>query len=373
MNAAWFKSALTVAALAAAGAASAQITFFERESFEGRSFSTVKPIGNFSRWGFNDSASSVSVESARWEVCEDVQFSGRCVVLRPGRYPSLAAMGLNNRVSSVRAVGGNVHVVETRYAPQPVAAQATFYERAGFEGQSFITRQPIGDLSRFGFNDRASSVIVVGDRWEVCDGARFEGRCAVLRPGRYASFAAMGLNNSVSSVRAVGWSTHVSDDRYAPAPQPAPLYAYYRRHDERLFEAPVRSVRAVVGPPEQRCWIEREQVAQQQQSGVNVPGAIIGAVVGGVLGHQVGGGVGKDLATVGGVAIGATVGANVGRDGAAAPAAVHNVRHCDTVPSQARPDFWDVTYEFRGREHRVQMTTAPGATVTVNENGEPRA
>jgi uncharacterized protein YcfJ len=371
MNTHWLKGALALAALGVAGAASAQITFFEREGFEGRSFSTAQPIGNFARFGFNDSASSVSVERARWEVCEDAGFTGRCVVLRPGQYPSLAAMGLNNRVSSVRAVATNVHVDDRRYAPLPVAPRATFYQREGFEGVSFSTQQPIGDLSRFGFNDLASSVVVAGDRWEVCDGARFEGRCAVLRPGRYPSFATMGLNNRVSSVRSVGWSARISDDRYAPAPA-APGYAYYRRPEERLFEAPVLSVRAVVGPPEQRCWIEREQVAQPQ-SGVNVPGAIIGAVVGGVLGHQVGGGAGKDLATVGGVVVGAAVGANVGGDAAGSQVAVHNVRHCSSVPSQARPEFWDVTYDFRGQEHRMQMTTPPGPTVTVNERGEPRA
>jgi hypothetical protein len=27
---------------------------------------------------------------------------------------------------------------------------------------------------------------------------------------------------------------------------------------------------------------------------------------------------------------------------------------------------------FDGREHRVQMTAAPGATILVNGNGEPR-
>ncbi len=46
--------------------------------------------------------------------------------------------------------------------------------------------------------------------------------------------------------------------------------------------------------------------------------------------------------------------------------------HCENVPSQARPDYWDVTYDFRGVEHRMQMTAPPGPTVTVNEQGEPR-
>jgi hypothetical protein len=31
-----------------------------------------------------------------------------------------------------------------------------------------------------------------------------------------------------------------------------------------------------------------------------------------------------------------------------------------------------VTYLFRGVEHRAQMTSPPGRTITVNRNGEPR-
>lgn len=56
---------------------------------------------------------------------------------------------------------------------------------------------------------------------------------------------------------------------------------YHRRGDERLFEAPVTSVRAVVGPPEERCWIDRDQY----RGDTKVPGAIAGAVIGGILGH----------------------------------------------------------------------------------------
>jgi len=49
------------------------------------------------------------------------------------------------------------------------------------------------------------------------------------------------------------------------------------------------------------------------------------------------------------------------------------VQRCTNTPSATRPDYWDVTYNFRGQDHRVQMTTAPGPTVTVNDQGEPRA
>ncbi len=247
-------------------------------------------------------------------------------------------------------------------------AQITFYEHEGFQGRSFTAQKRVGDLQRLGFNDRASSVIVARDRWEVCEDARFDGRCVVLRPGRYPSLAAMGLNDRVSSVRIVNRNARVADDRYAPAPVVAPDYR--RRGRERLYEANVTSVHAVVGPPEQRCWVERERVARDRGE-ANVPGAIAGAVIGGILGHQIGGGRGQDVATAGGAIAGAAVGANVGRE-RGEPGYGRDVRHCENVPGDARPDYWDVTYEFRGERHRVQMTAPPGRTVTVNEHGEPR-
>ncbi|MEK6592471.1 MAG: beta/gamma crystallin family protein, partial [Pseudomonadota bacterium] len=98
------RTALAATGFAIATQAAAQVTFYEREGFQGRSFTTERQIGDFERFGFNDRASSVEVIGERWEVCEDTRFAGRCVVLRPGRYSSLAAMGLNDRVSSVRTV-----------------------------------------------------------------------------------------------------------------------------------------------------------------------------------------------------------------------------------------------------------------------------
>ena len=62
-------------------------------------------------------------------------------------------------------------------------AQITFYEGEGFRGRAFTTNRQVGNFERYGFNDRASSVIVDRGRWEVCDDSRFEGRCVVLRRG----------------------------------------------------------------------------------------------------------------------------------------------------------------------------------------------
>jgi uncharacterized protein YcfJ len=243
------------------------------------------------------------------------------------------------------------------------AAEVTFYQRDSFGGRAFTTYSPISDLARYGLNDRASSVIVDRQRYEVCEDAGYRGHCVILRPGSYPSLAAMGLNNQVSSVRPIAWNVRVDDHRYAPPP--VLLVDYRRRGSERLYEANVVAVRAVVGPPEQRCWIERERVPD----GPNVGGAVVGAVIGGILGHQIGAGSGRDAATVGGAVAGAAIGANVddGRPNTT------RVQRCANVRGDERPDYWDVIYTFRGAEHHVQMERPPGRTVTVNQYGEPRA
>ena len=369
------KITLAIAGLVFAGQAAAQVTFYEEDGFQGQSFTTNRPVNNFERFGFNDRASSVVVRgnrNDRWEVCEDRRFTGRCVILRRGEYPSLAAMGLSDRVTSVRPVNRDARYDDDRYAPAPPPvqiSQVVFYEHEGFQGRSFTAETPVVDFRSAGFNDSASSVVVRGSRWEVCDDTRYSGRCVVLRPGQYASLSAMGLNDRVSSVRAVSSNARVDDGRFAPAP--VAVYDYGRRNNERIYEASITSVRAVVDNSGQRCWVESEQVVQDR-SRTNVPGALLGAVIGGVLGHQVGGGTGRDVATGVGVVAGAAIGGNSGRSGGQI-VTTQNVQRCTSAPNQMQPTYYDVTYNFRGVEHRVQMTTPPGATVFVNEQGEPRA
>jgi uncharacterized protein YcfJ len=161
-----------------------------------------------------------------------------------------------------------------------------------------------------------------------------------------------------------------ADEAQRLAAAPSTAYDYRRRDNEPLYEAPVTSVRAVMGPPQQRCWVER-QVVDSSSPGVNVPGAVVGGVVGGVLGHQIGAGRGRDLATGNGVLGGAAVGANVGREASGA-VYTQDVQRCANVSPGVALDYYDVTYNFRGYEHRVQMTSPPGRTIWVNGQGEPR-
>ncbi|WP_342115820.1 beta/gamma crystallin-related protein [Pseudoduganella sp. OTU4001] len=247
-------------------------------------------------------------------------------------------------------------------------AQITLYPQEGWRGRPISVTNSVRDMRAIGFDDRASSIVVERGRWEVCEHPNFRGECRILRRGSYASLEDMGLNDSITSIRAVPRNRRFSESAYAPGPRPEAAYEYRMRPSERTFEAPITSARAVVGPPEQRCWVERQQVSDVS-GGNNAAGAIAGALIGGVLGHQVGGGSGRDLATVGGAIAGAAVGSNVARQGSNQYA--QNVQRCESMPSRT-PQYWDVTYEFRGIEHRAQLASEPGRYITVNREGVPR-
>lgn len=208
----------------------------------------------------------------------------------------------------------------------PAFAQITFYEHEGFRGRVHTTQGALDSFAGWDFNDRASSVVVDKGRWEVCEGAGFKGRCAVLRPGAYDRLSAMGLNDRLSSVRPV--AAGVRRDNEAAPPMRRPDYDYRQRPSERLFEAPVSSVRAVLGAADQRCWVEREP---ERHDGPRAGG--------GITSHQSGGN--------------------------------SRVRRCEQARNDT-PAYWEVAYTFRGRAHLIQTSEPPGRSVTVNRNGEPR-
>ena len=79
-----------------------ELTFYTRDDFAGRSLTVRNGAADLRERDFNDTVQSVRVRSGYWEVCEDVDFRGRCRTLGPGDYASLER--LSNRISSVREV-----------------------------------------------------------------------------------------------------------------------------------------------------------------------------------------------------------------------------------------------------------------------------
>jgi uncharacterized protein YcfJ len=252
------------------------------------------------------------------------------------------------------------------------AAQITLYEGDGFRGRAITVNERMGNLARANFNDRASSIIVDRGRWEVCEHARFEGRCVLLRRGSYPSLRAVGLENAISSVRPVEGRGRQAAPEPVAVPLPPPAQPQWRvRQGEETYEVPVAQVRGMAGTPSQRCWTERQQVAQPSGNEPNVGGALIGGLVGGILGHQVGGGTGKDLATVGGAVGGAVVGSNIANNNSGSRVTSRDVQRCENV-GNAQPEYYDVVYFHNNVEHHVQMKYPPGPTIRVNMRGEPR-
>ena len=246
-------------------------------------------------------------------------------------------------------------------------AQIVVYERQGFHGRSVVVNGEMRNVERRALGDTAASAVVEHGRWEVCERPRFEGRCAVLRRGNYPDLRGTGLEWNIASIRPARDGRHYDLEPQAAAG--GEDYAYRRRASERTQEVPIRDVRAIMGAENQRCWVERRDVPVANNN-ANVGGAVLGAVVGGILGHQVGGGRGRDVATGVGAVAGAVTGNNLGRNGGQGVAS-QDVQRCQTV--QGAPAYYEVTYNFRGQPHVVQMSAPPtGNTIIVNERGEPR-
>ena len=98
LNCALLLGAAMTAELAGAG----ELTLYSRDDYHGCSQSVRDAVADLEDVRFNDTVQSVRVRSGYWEVCEDVDFRGRCRTLGPGDYASLER--LSNRISSVREV-----------------------------------------------------------------------------------------------------------------------------------------------------------------------------------------------------------------------------------------------------------------------------
>ncbi len=212
-------------------------------------------------------------------------------------------------------------------------AQIVLYEGEGFRGRSVVVDKEMRNLDRRGLGDSARSIVVERGRWEVCEQPRFQGQCAVLRRGNYPNLRGTGLESNISSIRRAGEGRRYDNEPQAAAGED---YRYRRRANERTSEVPVTSVRAIMGPPNQRCWVERQAAPPPADPGA----AVAGALLAGILGYQTG------------------------------PAS-QDVQRCANV--QGAPAHYEVTYNFRGSARTVQMAAPPANNrVIVNDRGEPR-
>lgn len=182
-----------LAAVLASGPAAAQLILFEHDSFGGRRTQISGPTPDFARNGYNDMASSAIVERGQWRLCEDANYGGRCVTLRPGSYASLGQFGLNDAISSARPDGGGGRPPGGGGGGRD---QVTLYDGFNYTGRSYAFDRSMFNLDAAGFNDRARSAIVTGGTWVLCEDAAYGGTCHVYGPGNYASLGELAGRTS---------------------------------------------------------------------------------------------------------------------------------------------------------------------------------
>lgn len=195
--------AVALLAASATAASAAELTLFGRDNFSGKRFRANDSVANLANSGFNDRATSVVIREGTWQLCDDAYFRGRCVTLQPGRYPSLREIGLNNRVSSVRELGGWGEPPRGGGGRWGGEARAVLYSNPDFRGERYVIEgNMLPDLANTGFNDRAQSLRIERGYWIFCSDAGFQGTCRTFGPGSYPQLG-WGLDNKVSSGRRI--------------------------------------------------------------------------------------------------------------------------------------------------------------------------
>ncbi|MFK3739268.1 beta/gamma crystallin-related protein [Massilia sp. TN1-12] len=191
-----------------------EMTIFADSNFRGNRVTLERDARNLSEFGFNDRISSVVIRSGIWQLCEDANFRGRCAELGPGEYRQLP---FNDSVSSIREISrggpgrgpgwdrddrdgrdgrhGGWDRDDRRGGPDVI-----LFQDRDFRGPDLALERDARNLIDYGFNDRASSIVIREGRWEFCEDVDFRGRCEVFGPGRYPM---VDMNDRISSVRRV--------------------------------------------------------------------------------------------------------------------------------------------------------------------------
>jgi hypothetical protein len=79
------------------------------------------------------------------------------------------------------------------------AGEMTLFSDSNFRGNHVTLQRDTPDLREFGFNDRASSIVIRSGVWQLCQDGGFRGRCIELGPGEYRQLP--DFNDTVSSAR----------------------------------------------------------------------------------------------------------------------------------------------------------------------------
>lgn len=186
----------------------AEIILFEHANFHGRHkhvFSAEPNLNAGDDSFFNDRVSSMVVLGGNWEVFRHSQYvQAYPVVLGPGRYPWVGAIGIaNDDMSSLRPTARPATA-----QGEAVHAHALLFQHINFRGAHkhvFAEERNLAASDDWFFNDRTSSVAVLSGTWEFFRHVNFVDRYQrSLGEGLHPWVEAAGIrNDDLSSLRHV--------------------------------------------------------------------------------------------------------------------------------------------------------------------------
>lgn len=150
-------------------------------------------------YGWNGRARSVTIGAGVWELCEGINYSGRCITMER----SSARIPASLRIASVRPRQGTVTP-----GPAPSGGYIVLYDQPNYRGNPTNYNTAASNLNR-----RAQSVTIGAGSWQFCEGANFTGRCVTLDRST-PNLSSVGMNRRVASVRPADFAQ--------PGPQPGP-------------------------------------------------------------------------------------------------------------------------------------------------------
>jgi hypothetical protein len=151
-------------------------------------------VPNLDPLGINDRISSLRVgPGEQWEVCEDSNYQGRCVVVS-GEERDLRSNSWSDKISSMRRVRGG-------FAPGPPSQGNPYivlFDRTTYRGNPTNYYGPESNL-----NQRVQSITIGSGVWELCEGRNFTGRCVTVNIS-VPDLIVHNMRNRVRSVRPIG-------------------------------------------------------------------------------------------------------------------------------------------------------------------------
>ena len=125
--------------------------------------------------------------------------------------------------------------------------------------------------------------------------------------------------------------------------------------------------KVISSTPVYQLVTENQQVCGNSQAVVTQPksgaGSAVGAIAGGVIGNSMGRGSGNAAATAIGIMGGAILGDRIEGQNAT----IQNVQTCQVQPiQQTKLAYYDVKYEYAGKQYAVQMPNDPGPYLNIS-------